>query len=272
MYVAEALSVVGKYLAGEAWTEDEYWWGYREDAIPNLPPSLDEASEYHRRNAWILLRRFRETIAPKNVDGLTGGLWHEALGAHQEYTVHRAAARRQIAAARDFVRDRCADGQLVGAIRYEHDGEFAAIKAERWNTGKYNKWLRDGKVCHDDIFSSYGGSPSRDYSYLFIEKHGLAVVTAAPVETAVGGYLSPYINLMLRVSTKLGISRENQLTKAEITAELVAMSKLPGMPVISRSLAGSAATLMREFESQSGSKAHNERKKRRNRDDRSDPL
>ncbi|HEV2899893.1 MAG TPA: hypothetical protein VGX71_19085 [Pseudaminobacter sp.] len=262
MFVAEALSVVGQYLAAEAWTGDEYWWGYREDAIPNLPLSLDQAGEYHRRNAWILLRRFRETIAPENVDGLTDGLWHEALGAHQEYTVHRAAARRQIADARAFVRDRCAHGQLVGAIRYEYNGEFAAIKAERWNTGKYNKWLRDGKVCHEDIFSSYGGSPSRDYSYLFIEKHGLAdIVTASPVETE-GHYLSSYMKLMLRVSNKLGMSRENQLTKAEIEAELVAMSKLPGMPIISQSLAESAATLMREFESQSGSKAFHEGKKR----------
>ena len=69
------------------------------------------------------------------------------------------------------------------------------------------------------------------------------------------------MRLMLCVSDKLALTRENQLTKAAIETELIATSKLPGMPVLSKTLTKYAATLMREPESQSGASARSKRKR-----------
>ncbi|MEW9838672.1 hypothetical protein [Mesorhizobium marinum] len=261
VFLAEAISTVGKHLSGAAWTGNELRSLYRDPPIINLPFFFEESGRYAREYAALLLKERKSAIV--DPEQMTESDWTLALGAFADWRAERDRVTESIATANAFLRERCSSGEIVAAVKHEYSGNFSPIPKERWNREKALIWLRTGQIEVGEAFPSALGN-SREVSHLFFEKAGLAKFAVPKKHESPGEfrYVPPYMRLMFAVIDKLGIAADNQPKSAEIRAELLALGGQNGLPEISDTLAKSTATLMREVEAKAGATWYHSQKRK----------
>jgi hypothetical protein len=137
-------------------------------------------------------------------------------------------------------------------VRPTGGGVMRAAPREWWNT---EGWHTRFTMCQLNPDKPFGlGSTGDNYCWIFLTRESLDKYLRsqpfAPVPEGIGMHFSPYLRVMLAVANKLKISPDNQPKKSEIVAELSSAWTGPGP--LSKNLLNSAATLLREPESQLG--------------------
>lgn len=123
---------------------------------------------------------------------------------------------------------------------------------EWWNT---EGWQNRFTMCQMNPKKPFGiGFAGDDYCWIFLTRESLEKFLIsqpfAPVTEKFDVHLSPYMKLMLAVAKKLKLSPDNQPKKSVIVAELKAA--WIGSNRLSQNILESAATLLREPDSQLG--------------------
>jgi hypothetical protein len=248
MFIGEAIEVVGRYLFGAEWTGEEFWSGFREELLLEPSGKFESATDSRRYDVARLLRHSHPDYVRATEKSLNADLWAAAQAIYPEYKDKRREAQARLREAKSKLRELCAHGELVAAIRWEDNGDHSRMEATQWNTEEFLRWLAYGQV---------------NGHYLFIEADGLKEMKASEPKLPDTGpaHLSPYLRLMITVAHELGVSKENQPRKDEVIEKLKRVSKRPGMSRMSETALGYAATFIREPESQSGAASELRRKR-----------